>query len=393
VLPFGTGPATNGEFVPSEPSAHDYDIFDATLTEIEWASHRAAIDRRAFLRGAGGVAAALTVFNLAACSAASRRSQSTTSSSKGRPTTSSPTSGPGGTFSVPTTADVPACQHALAGNEFIFDVHSHHVMPHGPWRQTAPATVGLVGGIWALVEGWQPMTARGVGLVIGSSLAVYPAAGLPRVTVDGLGRLEDCLQPGNQQVCAGYVMYGSSTMLVYTTGQGVHGFTYEPSVGEFLLSHTDIRTPTRGHIYSVNEGNYFKWDDGVKRYVDWLKSDDEATGRPYSSRYVGSLVADFHRNLLYGGIYLYPGDRTNPNGKLRVLYEGAPLALIAEQAGGAASDGRVRILDLMPTSLHQRTPLYLGSAQDVKECETFVQGRNPAITAERRGSSPVRQGS
>jgi fructose-1,6-bisphosphatase I len=137
----------------------------------------------------------------------------------------------------------------------------------------------------------------------------------------------------------------------------------------------------------VNEGNYFKWDEGVKRYVDWLKMEDDATGRPYSQRYVGSLVADFHRNLLYGGIFLYPGDRKNPNGKLRVLYEGAPLAFIAEQAGGAASHGCGRILDIEPKSLHQRTPLYLGSAQDVKECETFVQGRNPAITAERRGGA------
>jgi fructose-1,6-bisphosphatase I len=215
---------------------------------------------------------------------------------------------------------------------------------------------------------------------------------LPRVTSEGSGTLADCLQPGNRQVCAGYVMYGSSTMLVYTTGHGVHGFTYEPSVGEFLLSHDDIRTPERGQVYSVNEGNYFKWDDGVKRYVDWLKIDDEATGRPYSARYIGSLVADFHRNLMYGGIYLYPGDRKNPNGKLRVLYEGAPLAFIAEQAGGAASDGSRRILDLEPTSLHQRTPLFLGSPQDVRECETFVQGRNPAITAERRTGNHSRSG-
>jgi fructose-1,6-bisphosphatase I len=215
---------------------------------------------------------------------------------------------------------------------------------------------------------------------------------LPRVTREGSGTLADCLQPGHCQVCAGYVMYGSSTMLVYTTGHGVHGFTYEPSVGEFLLSHDDIRTPERGQIYSVNEGNYFKWDEGVKRYVDWLKIEDATTGRPYSARYIGSLVADFHRNLMYGGIYLYPGDRKNPNGKLRVLYEGAPLAFIAEQAGGAASDGGQRILDLEPTSLHQRTPLFLGSAQDVRECESFVQGRNPAITAERRAGSQARPG-
>jgi fructose-1,6-bisphosphatase I len=130
----------------------------------------------------------------------------------------------------------------------------------------------------------------------------------------------------------------------------------------------------------------------VKRYVDWLKIEDEATGRPYGARYIGSLVADFHRNLLYGGIFLYPADRTNPEGKLRVLYEGAPLAYIAEQAGGAASDGRRRILELEPVSLHQRTPLFLGSAQDVKECETFVQGRNPAINADRRTGGSTRFG-
>ena len=209
---------------------------------------------------------------------------------------------------------------------------------------------------------------------------------LRRVTRKGAGTLEDCLQSGRRQLCAGYVMYGSSTMLVYSTGHGVHAFTYEPSVGEYLLSHPEIKTPRRGRIYSVNEGNYIHWSDGVKRYVDWLKIDDAATGRPYSARYVGSLVADFHRNLLYGGIFLYPGDRKNPNGKLRVLYEAAPLAFIAEEAGGAASDGQRRILDLEPRALHERTPLFLGSAEDVAECESFVQNRNPAITAERRGN-------
>jgi fructose-1,6-bisphosphatase I len=207
---------------------------------------------------------------------------------------------------------------------------------------------------------------------------------LPRVTHSGGGTLADCLQPGHRQVCAGYVMYGSSTMLIYTMGKGVHGFTFEPSVGEFLLSNPDIRTPGRGRIYSVNEGSYFKWSDGVKRYVDWVKMEDASTARPYSARYVGSLVADFHRNLLYGGIFLYPGDRTNPMGKLRVLYEAAPLAFIAECAGGAASDGERRILDLVPKELHERTPLYLGSPDDVRECEEFVQGRHPAIVAERR---------
>jgi fructose-1,6-bisphosphatase I len=209
---------------------------------------------------------------------------------------------------------------------------------------------------------------------------------LPRITRRGGGTLTDCLQPGIRQLCAGYVMYGSSTMLVYTTGHGVHGFTFEPSIGEYLLSHPDIRIPERGHVYSVNEGNYTQWSDGVKRYVDYLKMDDHATGRPYSSRYVGSLVADFHRNLLYGGIFLYPGDRKNPNGKLRVLYEAAPLALIVEEAGGLASDGQNRIIEISPATLHQRTPLFLGSPEDVRECETFVQGHNPAITADRRAN-------
>jgi fructose-1,6-bisphosphatase I len=213
---------------------------------------------------------------------------------------------------------------------------------------------------------------------------------LPRLTRKGSGALEDVLQAGRRQLAAGYVMYGSSTMLVFSTGDGVHGFTFEPSLGEFLLSHPSIRTPERGHIYSVNEGNYFKWDEGVKRYIDWLKMEDGATGRPYSARYVGSLVADFHRNLLYGGIFLYPGDRKNPNGKLRVLYEAAPLAFIAEQAGGAASNGQRRILDVAPSELHQRTPLFLGSPKDVADCEQFLSGRHPAIAQERRTSSPVR---
>lgn len=207
---------------------------------------------------------------------------------------------------------------------------------------------------------------------------------LPRITRKGGGSLEDCLQAGRRQLCAGYVLYGSSTMLVYTTGDGAHGFTYEPSIGEFLLSHAHIRTPERGHIYSVNEGHYARWSEGVKRYVDWLKMDDAATGRPYSGRYVGSLVADFHRNLLYGGIYLYPGDKKITNGKLRLLYEAAPLAFVAEQAGGAASNGCQRIMDLAPASLHQRTPLFLGSPLDVRECEQFIQEKHAGVGMNRR---------
>ena len=207
---------------------------------------------------------------------------------------------------------------------------------------------------------------------------------LPRVTENGSGQVEDCLQAGQRQVCAGYVMYGSCTMLVYTTGRGVHGFTFEPDVGEFLLSYADIRTPEQGRIYSVNEGNYARWSTGMKRYIDWLKEEDEPGGRPYSARYVGSLVADFHRNLLYGGTYLYPSDSRNPTGKLRLLYEAAPLAFIAEQAGGAASDGVSRIMELRPQTLHQRTPLFIGSKRDVEDCEAFLAGRHPALKRERR---------
>jgi len=213
---------------------------------------------------------------------------------------------------------------------------------------------------------------------------------LPRVTNSGPGTLEDCLQCGKQQVCAGYVMYGSSTVLVYTTGQGVHGFTFEPDVGEFLLSYPDIRSPERGRIYSVNEGNYAKWSKGMRRYVDWLKEEDEPTGRPYSARYIGSLVADFHRNLLYGGLYLYPGDLKNPSGKLRLLYEAAPLAFIAEQAGGAATDGKKRIMDIVPERLHQRTPLVIGSRRDVEECMQFMGDKHPGTKRDRRVRSEVR---
>ncbi len=205
-----------------------------------------------------------------------------------------------------------------------------------------------------------------------------------KVSKGDRGGLEDCLQPGFKQVAAGYVLYGSSTVLVYSTGNGVAGFTLEPSLGEFLLSHPSIKTPSRGKIYSVNEQNTCYWDANVRGYVDYLKQEDKATGRPRSSRYIGSLVADFHRNLLYGGLFMYPGSKKDPKGKLRLLYEASPLAFIAEQAGGAASDGHGRILDIVPTELHQRTPLYIGSPEDVREAEAFVRGDHPALASMRR---------
>lgn len=194
-----------------------------------------------------------------------------------------------------------------------------------------------------------------------------------KVSAGPRGTLDDCLQPGYKQAAAGYIIYGSSTMMVYTSGQGVHGFTLDPTVGEFLLSHPDIRIPPRGKYYSVNEANYHYWSEGVRRYVDYLKTPDKATGRPYSSRYIGTLVADFHRNLLAGGIFMYPADTKNPHGKLRLLYEAAPLAFIAEQAGGRASDGTRDILHIQPESLHQRVPLFIGSREDVKQAEQFIR--------------------
>ena len=188
------------------------------------------------------------------------------------------------------------------------------------------------------------------------------------------GTEADFLQKGSEQVCAGYIIYGSSTMLVYTVGNGVHGFTLDPSIGEFILSHPNIMTPERGRIYSVNEGNAHKWDDRVKRAINYFKTNDKATGRPYSTRYIGSLVADFHRNLLYGGVFMYPGDVNNPNGKLRLLYEASPLAFICKHAGGDAIADTEDILEIQPTELHQRVPLFIGSRGDVDMCRKILKG-------------------
>jgi fructose-1,6-bisphosphatase I len=182
---------------------------------------------------------------------------------------------------------------------------------------------------------------------------------------DGQGTLADVLQPGCKQVAAGYVLYGSSVMMVYTTGQGVHGFTYDPTIGEFLLSHPNIVTPRVGRYYSVNESNFPRWNRGIQMAVRGFKGEMPDRIAPKNSRYIGSLVADFHRNLIAGGVFLYPGDAKNPQGKLRLLYEAAPMAFIAEQAGGSATDGLNRILDIVPTNLHQRTPLVIGAREDV----------------------------
>ena len=194
-----------------------------------------------------------------------------------------------------------------------------------------------------------------------------------RITKEGKGTMEDFLQPGHKQVGAGYIVYGASTMLVYSTGHGVHGFTLDPEIGEFLLSHENIRMPEKGKIYSANEGYYNWWEKGVQNYINYLKEEDKETNRPYSSRYIGTLVADFHRTLLYGGIFLYPADAKRPHGKLRLLYEAAPVAYLAEQAGGCASTGYERILDIQPTSLHQRVPLIVGCKEDVLLAEEFFR--------------------
>jgi fructose-1,6-bisphosphatase I len=190
----------------------------------------------------------------------------------------------------------------------------------------------------------------------------------------GKGTLADCLQPGYKQVAAGYIIYGSSTMFVYSTGHGVHGFTLDPSVGEFLLSHENIRIPSKGRIYSLNEGNFRNYSPGMQKYLQYLKEADKPTGRPYSLRYIGTMVADSHRTLLYGGIFAYPGDAKNPEGKLRLMYECNPMAYLIEQAGGRSSDGKQSILKIQPTSLHERTPVFLGSSEDIAVCEKFLNG-------------------
>jgi fructose-1,6-bisphosphatase I len=195
-----------------------------------------------------------------------------------------------------------------------------------------------------------------------------------RVTTGEDGTEADCMQLGTKQVAAGYFIYGSSTMMVYTTGDGVHGFTLDPALGEFILSHENIQTPARGKMYSINEGNEFKWDQGTVAYIRHLKEKDDATNRPYSLRYIGSLVADFHRNLLKGGIFLYPG----PKAKLRLLYEASPLAMVAEQAGGLATTGSQSIMDVEPESLHMRVPLIIGSRGDVNQYLEFVSRENPS---------------
>lgn len=209
-----------------------------------------------------------------------------------------------------------------------------------------------------------------VNVSIGTIFSIYkritPNDGSP-------GTLEDCLQPGIKQVAAGYIVYGSSTIFVYTAGDGVYGFTLDPAFGEFLLSHDNIKIPEKAAIYSINEGNYKYWRSGLKSYIKYIQDADNRGRKPYSARYIGSMVADIHRNLLYGGIFIYPADNLNPSGKLRLMYECNPMAFIVEQAGGRAIDGSQRIMEIQPTDLHQRVPIYIGSKDAVDKVEGFLQ--------------------
>ena len=207
-----------------------------------------------------------------------------------------------------------------------------------------------------------------VNVSIGTIFSVYRRVS----TLGEKATLEDFLQKGSEQVAAGYIVYGSSTMMVYATRRGVNGFTLDPSIGEFTLSHPDIKCPDRGKIYSVNHGNFFQYDEGVRKYINICQNKTKTDGGPYTQRYIGSMVSDVHRNLIKGGIFMYPGTTDKPKGKLRLLYECNPFAFIVEAAGGKATNGRERILDLQPTELHQRTPFFVGSKSMMEELETYI---------------------
>lgn len=212
-----------------------------------------------------------------------------------------------------------------------------------------------------------------VNITIGTIFSIYQRLNTEDAAA---GTLEDVLQSGYLQVASGYCMYGSSTVLVYSSGHGVNVFTFDPSIGEFLLTFEKIRMPRRGSIYSVNSGNAHKWSQGMRNYITHLLQPSEDNLRPYSLRYIGTMVADIHRTLHYGGIFLYPGDASAPSGKLRLVYEANPMAFLVEQAGGMATDGERRILDIEPQSLHQRTPCIMGSPDDVTEALSFLNSIN-----------------
>ena len=208
-----------------------------------------------------------------------------------------------------------------------------------------------------------------VDITVGTIFSIYHRISKPGTKVTK----EDFLQKGENQVAAGYLIYGTSTILVYTTGNGVNGFTFDPGIGSFFLSHSNIKFPKDGSTYSVNEGNYIHFPSGIKKLIKWMQELDKEGNRPYTARYTGSLVADFHRNMLLGGIYLYPQGSTAPKGKLRLLYECNPMAFIAEQAGGKATDGLKRVMEIEPSELHERVPFICGTSEMVSFAEKFIK--------------------
>ena len=214
-----------------------------------------------------------------------------------------------------------------------------------------------------------------VNVAVGTIFSIYR-----RKSTEGKATMADVLQRGTEQVAAGYVIYGSSTMLVYTTGKGVNGFTLDPSIGEFCLSHADMQIPKDGIIYSINEGYYTHFPDGVKKYIKYCQVEDAKTNRPYTSRYIGSMVADIHRNLIKGGIFIYPVTAGAPNGKLRLVYECNPMAFIIEQAGGKATNGYKRILEIEVKELHQRSAIFIGSENMVNKAEEMMACFSPQVT-------------
>ncbi len=194
-----------------------------------------------------------------------------------------------------------------------------------------------------------------------------------RITTGPKATMEDFLQPGHEQVAAGYVIYGSATMFVYTTGHGVHGFTLDPEIGEYVLTHENMQIPDRCKVFSANMSNFVKWDEATQKFVNHILQSKEGRYEKTTTRYIGSLVSDFHRNLLYGGIFLYPANAKTGKGKLRLLYELAPMAMLAEQAGGSATTGKTKILDIQPTQLHQREAVVIGNKQEVELYEEYVK--------------------
>lgn len=238
---------------------------------------------------------------------------------------------------------------------------------HGIILETHPESEGRYVVLFDPLDGSSNID---VNVSVGTIFSIYR---LPEDVEPADATVAETLQPGVNQIAAGYVVYGSSTMFVYTTADGVNGFTLEPSIGEFLLSHPGIRIPEQGFLYSINEGNYIWFEEGLRRYIKWMQVDGENPRRPFSTRYIGSFVADFHRNLLKGGIFIYPATDKNPEGKLRLMYEANPMAFIVEQAGGKASDGWHRIMEKQPQNLHERTPLFIGSKAMVERVEAFLQ--------------------